>query len=76
MVSGSRGGEAGVHGFGDVPQERDLLMRMIILLIGLIIALIWIGVEIRPKQKPASNVLFAFAALFTILLVGAVYDIL
>lgn len=49
-------------------------MRMIILLVGLIVALIWIGFEIRPNQKPASNVLFAFAVLFTLLLIGTAYD--
>lgn len=51
-------------------------MRMIILLIGLIVAMIWIAIEIRSTQKPASNVLFAFATLFTLLLMGAVLDIL
>ena len=50
-------------------------MRMIIFLVALIVALIWIGVEIRSKQKPASNVLFAFAVLFTFLLIGTAYDI-
>lgn len=51
-------------------------MRVIILLIGLIIALGWIGVEVRGKYRPASNVLFAFALLFTVLLIGAIYDFL
>lgn len=51
-------------------------MRVIILLIGLVIALTWIGVEVRKRHKPASNVLFAFAVLFSVLLVGAVYDLL
>ncbi|HSS64763.1 MAG TPA: hypothetical protein VLS27_10025 [Gammaproteobacteria bacterium] len=51
-------------------------MRIIILLVGLIIALSWLGVEIRKKYKPASNVLFAFALLFLVLLVGAAYDLL
>lgn len=51
-------------------------MRIIILLIGLIIALSWLGVEVRKKHKPASNVMFAFALLFVVLLAGAVYDLL
>lgn len=51
-------------------------MRIIILLIGLIIALVWLGVEVRTKHKPASNVMFAFALLFVVLLIGAVYDFL
>ena len=51
-------------------------MRIIILLLGLIIALIWLGVEVRNKHKPASNVMFAFALLFLALLAGAVYDFL
>jgi len=60
------------------PHRKKLgyLMRIIILLVGLIIALSWIGVEVRKKHKPASNVLFAFALLFVMLLVGAVYDFL
>lgn len=48
---------------------------MIIFLVGLIVALIWIGFEIRPSQKPASNVLFAFAILFAFLLIGTAYDL-
>jgi putative exporter of polyketide antibiotics len=51
-------------------------MRIIILLVGLVIALSWLGVEVRNKHKPASNVLFAFALLFLVLLVGAIYDLL
>lgn len=51
-------------------------MRIIILLVALVAALIWIGVEVRKKHKPASNVLFAFALLFVVLLIGAVYDFL
>ena len=47
-------------------------MRIIILLIGLIIALVWLGIEVRGKHKPASNVMFAFALLFLVLLAGAV----
>jgi hypothetical protein len=51
-------------------------MRIIILLLGLIIALTWLGVEVRKRHRPASNVMFAFALLFLVLLAGAVYDIL
>ncbi len=51
-------------------------MRVIVFLVGLIVALIWVGVEIRPKNRPASNVMYAFAVLFTVLLIGAAYDFL
>lgn len=51
-------------------------MRIIIFLIGLIVALTWIGIEVRDRHKPASNVLFAFALLFLVLLTGAIYDFL
>lgn len=51
-------------------------MRVIILLLGLIIALAWLGFEVRDKYRPASNVLFAFALFFLVLLAGAVYDFL
>ncbi|MDX1514064.1 MAG: hypothetical protein R3174_10010 [Gammaproteobacteria bacterium] len=48
---------------------------MIIVLIALIVVLVWVGVELRSTQKPVSNVLFAFAILFTFLLIGTAYDI-
>jgi hypothetical protein len=51
-------------------------MRVIVFLVGLIVALIWVGVEIRSKNRPASNVMYAFAVLFTVLLIGAAYDFL
>ena len=57
-------------------EKRGKSMRIIILLVGLIIALGWIGVEVRKKHRPASNVMFAFALLFMVLLAGAVYDFL
>ncbi len=49
-------------------------MRIIILLIGLVVVLTWIGVEVRNKHKPASNVLFAFALLSGVLLILAIYN--
>ncbi len=51
-------------------------MRVIVFLVGLIVALIWVGVEIRSKNRPASNVMYAFAVLFTVLLIGAAFDFL
>ena len=51
-------------------------MRVIVFLVGLIVALVWIGLEIRSKNRPASNVIYAFAVLFTVLLIGAAYDFL
>lgn len=51
-------------------------MRIIILLIALVVALSWLGFEVRKKHKPASNVMFAFALLFLVLLVGAVFGFL
>jgi urea transporter len=51
-------------------------MRVIVFLVGLIVALIWIGIEIRSKNRAASNVMYAFAVLFIVLLIGAAYDFL
>lgn len=75
MGARDRGHGPARRGSGVTRLEHDFLMRMIIFLVGLIVALIWIGVEVRPKQKPASNVLFAFAVLFTFLLIGTAYDL-
>lgn len=51
-------------------------MRVIILLLGLIVALCWIGYEVRGRYRHVSNVLFAFALFFLVLLLGAAYDFL
>ena len=49
-------------------------MRALFILLALSLVLAWLGYEMRGKYRAVSNVLFAFAALFAIILIGAFLD--
>lgn len=48
-------------------------MRVIVTLLALIAVLGWGGFEMRAKDRPLSNVLYGFAALFAVMLAGAFF---
>lgn len=48
-------------------------MRVIFVLTALIIVLGWLGFELRERQKDISQVLFGFAAVLLVFLVGAFF---
>jgi hypothetical protein len=46
-------------------------MRIVVALLAIICVLVWLGFELRAKDRALSNVLYAFAVLFALLLSGA-----
>lgn len=49
-------------------------MRALFILLALSLVLAWLGYELRGKYRAVSNVLFAFAGLFAVILLGAFLD--
>ena len=49
-------------------------MRVLFILLGLSLVLAWLGYETRGKYRAVSNVLFTFAGLFALILLGAFLD--
>ena len=50
-------------------------MRALFILFALSLVLGWLGYEMRGKHRAVSNVLFGFAGLFAIILIGAFLDL-
>lgn len=50
-------------------------MRVIIVMLGVIAVLVWLGVELRGRMKDLSMLCFGLAAVAAALLVGAVFGI-
>lgn len=50
-------------------------MRAVFILLALSLVLGWLGYEMRGKDRAVSNVLFGFAGLFAIILIGAFFDL-
>ena len=50
-------------------------MRAVFILLALSLVLGWLGYEMRGRDRAVSNVLFAFAGLFAIILLGAFLDL-
>ncbi len=49
-------------------------MRTLFILLALSLVLAWVGYEVREKYRAVSNVLFGFAGLFVLILMGAFLD--
>ena len=49
-------------------------MRAVFILLALSLVLAWLGYEMRGRERAVSNVLFVFAGLFAIILLGAFFD--
>ena len=49
-------------------------MRAVFILLALSLVLAWLGYETRERQRAVSNVLFGFAGIFAIILLGAFLD--
>ena len=50
-------------------------MRVIIVMLGVIAVLVWLGVELRGRMKDLSMLCFGLAAVAAVMLVGAVFGI-
>ena len=48
-------------------------MRVIFVLLALIVVLGWLGFELRSRDRAVANVLYGFAALLAVALVGAFF---
>ena len=48
-------------------------MRVIIVILGVIMVLVWLGVEFRGRMRDISMLCFGLAAIFAALLVGAFF---
>ena len=51
-------------------------MRAFVTVLALVIALGWVGYELRPRYREVSNVLFGFAILFAAALTAAFFGLL
>ena len=49
-------------------------MRIVFTLLAIIIVLVWLGVTVRPRERAVANVLFGFAAVFGLMLIGAFFE--
>ena len=50
-------------------------MRIIVVMLGVIAVLVWLGVELRGQMRDVSMLCFGLAAVAAALLVGAVFGI-
>ena len=50
-------------------------MRVIVVMLGVIAVLVWLGVELRGRMRDLSMLCFGLAAVAAVLLVGAVFGI-
>ncbi len=50
-------------------------MRVIIFILGIIAVLVWLGAELRGRMRDLSMLCFGLAAIFAMLLVGALFGI-
>ena len=50
-------------------------MRVILVMLGVIAVLVWLGVELRGRMRDLSMLCFGLAAVAVALLVGAVFGI-
>ena len=50
-------------------------MRVIIVMLGVIAVLVWLGVELRGRMRDLSALCFSLAAIAAVLLVGAFFGI-
>ena len=50
-------------------------MRVIVVMLGVIAVLVWLGVELRGRMRDVSMLCFGLAAVAAALLVGAVFGI-
>ena len=48
-------------------------MRIVYALIAVSLVLGWLGFELRSRDRPLSNVLYGFAILFLLVLLGALF---
>ena len=48
-------------------------MRVILFILGVIVVLVWLGVELRGRMRDISMLCFGLAAIFAVLLVGAFF---
>ncbi len=50
-------------------------MRVIIVMLGVIAVLVWLGVELRGRMRDLSTLCFGLAGVAAVLLVGAFFGI-
>ena len=50
-------------------------MRVVFSLLAIIIVLCWLGFELRERERAVSRVLFAFAGVFAVMLIGAFFGV-
>ena len=50
-------------------------MRVILVILGLVAVLLWFGFELRGRMKDVSLLCFGLAAVFAMLLVGALFGV-
>ena len=46
-------------------------MRVIVVVLGIVAVLVWLGIELRPRARNVSALCFGLAAIFGALLIGA-----
>ena len=50
-------------------------MRVIVVILGVIAVLVWLGFELRTRMKDIAALCFGLAAIFAVLLVGAFFGV-